>query len=93
MSDVPVADTCVCGATNWHKVVGGSPADPSRIIWCRRCGSIRLIFEDHWQIPLDRAGDLPRSVPLESDERPTDPGTPTAKKSLPRMPAAKKKKD
>lgn len=90
MSDVPLADTCVCGVTSWHRPVGpahGSPSSGSsatltaaRALWCRKCGSVRFMFDDHWQIPLDRAGDVARSVPLSSDEQPTNPGTPTAKK-------------
>jgi hypothetical protein len=96
-SDVPVADTCVCGATNWHKLVGGTDTEPSRVLWCRRCGAIRLIFEEQWQIPLDRAGDMPRSLPHppSDDERPTDPGTPVAKRSVPamRVITTKKKKE
>ncbi len=89
MSDVPLADTCVCGVSHWHRPAG--PANPLssgsssslpavRAIWCKKCGSIRAIFESHWQIPLDRAGEIARSVPLDSDEQPTSPGTPTAKK-------------
>jgi len=54
--------------------------EASRFLWCRKCGSIRAVFDSHWQIPLDRAGDVSRSVPLESDENPTRPGTPDAKK-------------
>ena len=90
MSDVPLADTCVCGVSYWHRAAGGAETvvrpgvsgnlEASRFLWCRKCGSIRAIFEQHWQIPLDRAGDLARSVPLDSDERPTRPGTPDAKK-------------
>ncbi len=91
MSDVPLADTCVCGVTHWHRPAGsaegvvkttGSSAglEASRFLWCRKCGSIRAIFDSHWQIPLDRAGDIARSVPLESEEAPTNPGTPEAKK-------------
>jgi hypothetical protein len=50
---------------------------------------MRAIFETHWQIPLDRAGDIPRSIPLETDERTTSPGTPNAKKTP--MPRKKRK--
>lgn len=91
MSDVPLADTCVCGVDHYHqrptRAAGdfASPSSslnaPSPFLWCRQCGSIRFLFEDHWQIPLDRIGDLPRSVPLgEWEDLPTSPGTPSAKK-------------
>jgi len=92
MPDVPLADTCVCGSSYWHRPAGSVEAtvrtgtssgslEASRFLWCRKCGAIRAVFESHWQIPLDRAGDVPHSVPLETDEVPTRPGTPGAKKT------------
>jgi hypothetical protein len=94
MPDVPLADTCVCGASHWHRPAGSVEAairtgsisgsgnlEASRLLWCRKCGAIRAIFDSHWQIPLDRAGDVARSVPLDSDDHPTHPGTPNAKRS------------
>lgn len=92
MSDVTLADTCVCGVPYWHRFMGSSDAPQagpgsgtsgaaSRFLWCRKCGAVRVIFEKRWQIPLDRAGEVARSVPLDSDEeRPTNPGTPKAKR-------------
>jgi hypothetical protein len=59
---------------------GGGDLEASRFLWCSKCGAIRAIFDSHWQIPLDRAGDIARSVPLDSDENPTKPGTPDAKR-------------
>lgn len=80
MPDVPVADTCACGSARWHRITGSEAGIKNdRFFWCRRCGALRFVFDAHWQIPLDRAGDLPRSIALEDDERPTDPGTPAAK--------------
>lgn len=89
-SDVPLADTCVCGVTHWHKPVGpakepaasasSSALPAARALWCRKCGSVRFLFESYWQVPLDRAGEIARSVGLDEDERPTSPGTPKAKK-------------
>jgi len=104
MPDVPLADTCVCGVSNWHRPAssveaatrtgsstGSGHLEASRMLWCRKCGSMRAIFDSHWQIPLDRVGDLARSVPLESDEQPTHPGTPNAKKTP--NPGKKKSKE
>jgi hypothetical protein len=50
-----------------------------KILWCRRCGCIRALFEDKWSVPLDRVGDIARSVSVP-DEEPTKPGTPKAKR-------------
>ena len=92
MPDVPLADTCVCGVAHWHKFAGpsdkvtrggsGSLSAASSFLWCRNCGALRFMFEARWQIPLSRAGEIARSVPLSdgSEEPPTDPGTPGAKK-------------
>ena len=92
MSDTPLADTCACGTTHWHKfaapsaaaVKAGSGATPaaSSFLWCRNCGSLRFMFDAHWQIPLGRAGEIARSVPLTDgdDEPDTSPGTPEAKR-------------
>jgi hypothetical protein len=66
-ADTPLADTCVCGSTAWHKLLF------DRLLWCRKCGAVRPIFEGHWQIPLDRAGDVPPPT-FEPDEVPTKPG-------------------
>jgi hypothetical protein len=49
-----------------------------KTLWCQRCGSIRRIFQTGWKIPLDRVGDIARSV-LIPEEEPTKPGTPGAK--------------
>lgn len=81
MSDVPLADTCVCGVPYWHRFVGtteGARAE-SKFLWCRKCGAVRVIFEQRWQIPLDRAGEI-ASSDVPNDERPTRPGTPRAKR-------------
>jgi hypothetical protein len=92
MSDVPIADTCACGSSHWHKFVApsdvaarggsGSMSAATPFLWCRKCGSLRFMFDAHWQIPLDRAGEIARSVPFsaETEEPPTSPGTPEAKK-------------
>lgn len=92
MPDTPLADTCVCGVSSWHKLVGparepaasaasSSSLPAARALWCRKCGAIRFLYESCWQVPLDRAGEVARSVGLDEDEKPTDPGTPQAKKS------------
>jgi hypothetical protein len=66
MADTPTAPTCVCGSALWTKHVH------PMIVWCRRCGAVREVFSGRWQIPLDRAGDLPTAeIP---DEPPTKPG-------------------
>jgi hypothetical protein len=97
MSDVPLADTCVCGVPYWHRFMGAADAPvpssghssgavgaASKFLWCKKCGAVRVIFETRWQIPLDRAGEIARSVPLDGDEeRPTNPGTPKAKREGP----------
>ena len=91
MADVPLADTCACGSSHWHRPAGSVEAaarigsvsgqlEASRFLWCLNCGAIRAIFDRHWQIPLSRAGDVARSVPLDTDENPTRPGTPDSKK-------------
>jgi hypothetical protein len=91
MADVPLADTCVCGTSHWHRVVGPARAPTvstsssaslpaARALWCRKCGAIRFLYESYWQVPLDRAGEVARSVNLDEDERPTNPGTPEAKR-------------
>jgi hypothetical protein len=91
MPDVPLADTCVCGVPHWHKFIApseklakggsGSMSAATPFLWCRKCGCLRFMLESHWQVPLDRAGDVAHSVPLseEPDEPPTSPGTPGAK--------------
>lgn len=90
MSDVPLADTCVCGVDSWHRpvrsaqehaVASGSSSSllAVRALWCRKCGSVRFMFDSHWQIPLDRAGEIARSILLDDAEVPTNPGTPEAK--------------
>lgn len=55
MSDVPRSEVCVCGCRDWHAMI-------DRVLWCRRCGCIRLIFERYWRVPLDRAGELSSTV-------------------------------
>lgn len=71
----PENPTCVCGSTHWHKMV------EAKLLWCQRCGSIRAMFQNAWKIPLDRVGDLARSVPSD-EEPPTQPGTPKSKSGL-----------
>lgn len=84
MSDVPLADTCVCGVPYWHRFVRGSEAQSGAandaFIWCKKCGCVRVVFEEQWQVPLDRAGDVARSTQVPDDERPTRPGTLKAKR-------------
>ncbi len=103
MPDVPLADTCVCGVPSWHRPAASVEAtaalpgsrsnlEASRFLWCRNCGAMRAIFDRHWQIPLSRAGDVPHSIPLETDERQTNPGTPNAKKTPNPGPGLKKRK-
>jgi hypothetical protein len=100
LADVPLADTCACGSSVNHRPAGSVEAasrtgsrsgqfEASRFLWCKRCGAIRAAFETHWQIPLDRAGDVAHSVALETDENPTRPGTPDAKRNLTPDPAKK----
>lgn len=66
-ADTPLADTCVCGSAAWHKHLH------ERVLWCRKCGAARIIFDPHWQIPIDRAGDVPPAT-FDADEIPTKPG-------------------
>jgi hypothetical protein len=51
-----------------------------RVLWCRRCGCLRLIFEKNWKVPLDQAGALPSTAYVvdEREDPPTLPGTPDA---------------
>lgn len=75
MPDVPLSEVCVCGTAHWHTMV-------DRVIWCRLCGCVRLIFDHYWRVPLDRAGDVSSSV-TQADgdgEEVTRPGTPDAKR-------------
>jgi len=76
VSDVPLNETCTCGIGDWHKMV------TERVLWCRRCGALRLITERRWRIPLDRVGDLPSSASIP-EEPATIPGTPDAKRREP----------
>lgn len=73
MPDVLHSETCVCGGSEWHMMV-------DRVLWCRRCGCLRLVFERLWKVPLDQAGALPSSAIVidEREEPPTLPGTPEA---------------
>jgi hypothetical protein len=64
--DVPLSEVCVCGTADWHAVV-------DRVVWCRRCGCVRVAVEPHWRVPLDRAGELSSSVTVDEDV-PTRPG-------------------
>lgn len=83
MPEVPIADTCACGVDDWHVAVRSAhhpSRAPTHALWCKRCGAVRVVGEPHWQVPLDRAGDVARSVPLDSDEAPTAPGTPRSKR-------------
>ena len=75
MPDVLLSETCVCGSDHWHAMMG-------RVLWCRRCGCLRLASHQYWRVPLDRAGDLSATaVAVDEDEEPTRPGTPDAKKT------------
>jgi len=83
MVEGPRSETCVCGSTHWHALIG------DRIVWCKKCGSLRVLFEPEWTIPLDRVGDMPRRALAEvaeiaelaeEEEAPTSPGTPEARK-------------
>ena len=60
MSDVPLSEVCVCGGSLWHRMV-------DRVLWCRKCGCMRLIFDRYWRVPLDRAGDLSSTVVVVDD--------------------------
>lgn len=75
MADVPRSETCLCGGTHWHAMI-------DRVLWCKRCGCLRFIFEDKWLVPLDRAGELSAmaAFPKSDSDPPTDPGTPAAKR-------------
>ena len=74
MSDVLLSETCVCGGDHWHQMVSG-------VIWCRRCGCLKITPTQYWRVPLDRAGELSSTaVIVERDDPPTSPGTPEAKK-------------
>jgi hypothetical protein len=77
MPEVPRSEVCLCGGSLWHAMV-------DRVLWCRRCGALRLVFEKYWMIPLDRAGELSSTVVMVDggDEPTTSPGTPDAKKLL-----------
>jgi hypothetical protein len=78
MPESPLSEICVCGVTLWHTMV-------DRVIWCRKCGALRMLRKRRWMIPLDRAGDLDLSStatgPDPDKEPKTDPGTPHAKKT------------
>lgn len=54
-----------------------------RILWCRRCGCLRLLFEKLWKVPLDQAGALPTTAYIVNEEGdpPTLPRTPDALKA------------
>jgi hypothetical protein len=74
----PLSEVCLCGSEHWHAMVGD-------VVWCRRCGSMRPTAHRYWRVPLDRAGELSWAVIVEggegdSDEPPTQPGTPAAKR-------------
>jgi hypothetical protein len=73
MSDTPLSEVCVCGGNQWHAMM-------DRVLWCRRCGCLRLILERYWRVPLDRVGELSTAVVLPDgyDDQPTHPGTPNA---------------
>lgn len=75
MADVPRSEVCLCGGTQWHAMI-------DRVLWCKRCGCLRFIFEEKWLVPLDRAGELPVTAifPRGDEEPKTDPGTPGAKR-------------
>jgi hypothetical protein len=76
MPDVLHSETCVCGGNHWHMMV-------DRVLWCRRCGCLRLVFEKNWKVPLDQAGALPSTAYIadEREDPPTLPGTPNALKT------------
>jgi hypothetical protein len=94
MSDTLLADACVCGVPNWHRLADNADAaerfgqrEASRVLWCKKCGSIRAIFDTCWQIPLDRAHEVvcraPPPLENNDEDRHTKPGTPEAKKKDP----------
>lgn len=64
MSDVPLSEVCVCGGAAWHRMIDS-------VVWCRKCGAMRLISEKYWRVPLDRAGDLSATVVIIESETPT----------------------
>jgi hypothetical protein len=53
----------------------------TKILWCHKCGAVREMFQNKWTIPLDRVGDIARSV-QNDEEPPTLPGTPQSKSGL-----------
>jgi hypothetical protein len=88
MLDAPRAPVCVCGNSTKHVERGAT-------VWCAMCGSIRVLFQDYFEVPISRARDLPHSpivdVPTTGivlrpgaieadDEEPTRPHTPVSKK-------------
>lgn len=77
MPEAPHSDVCLCGGRQWHTMF-------DRVLWCRRCGCLKFLFDNFWLVPLDRAGELASSIPepVAEKEPPTDPGTPVAKKSV-----------
>lgn len=66
--DTITAETCVCGSTHWHTLVH------TGVLWCGRCGALRIVFSERWNIPLDRAGDVSHTKQRAPDEPPTSPG-------------------
>ena len=61
----------------------GTSAGASRaFLWCTRCGAIRFLFEDFWNLTLDHpeVTPTPAAAAFEPpNEDPTYPGTPSAK--------------
>lgn len=67
--DTITAETCVCGSNHWHELVR------TGVLWCSRCGALRIVFSERWNIPLDRAGEIPHTKPpAPPEEPPTNPG-------------------
>jgi hypothetical protein len=68
MVNVTLSETCLCGSGHWHAMV-------EEVVWCKRCGCLRPVRSRYWRVPLDRAGELSRTVIVEEEEEaPTRPG-------------------
>jgi hypothetical protein len=50
-------DQCFCGQTQHHKLVR------SDVVWCTKCGCLRVIFKSGWQIPTEIAEKEPDTDP------------------------------
>lgn len=77
--NTPKAETCACGSGHWHTAL---PPEHPAFLWCTRCGAIRFLFEDFWNLTLDspEVAERPPAGEFElPNEDPTHPGTPSAK--------------